>query len=108
MLLVAIVNVGLALICLGGARRLWQLRRQLRQVEQQLSQTHAALQQQLPQTALTMTAGRVQIKTVQRQYWQWQLQRQRLYQLLRVLSRYRRLAQVGFKLVMRFQKESRQ
>ncbi|MEO1401347.1 MAG: hypothetical protein AAFV72_08825 [Cyanobacteria bacterium J06635_1] len=86
MLLLAIANLGLALVCCWAAYKFWQWRRPLAQLQQTLNRWEQAVQTQLPQTAQTLDASQHQIQTWQQQYVIWQHRRRQLAQLLALIK----------------------
>lgn len=92
MLLLAIANLGLAVVCFWAAYRCWRWRRWLDRLQQTFNRWEQAVQTQLPDAAQTLNASQHQIQTWQQQYALWQLRRHQLAQLLALIQLLRRSA----------------
>ncbi|MEM9904412.1 MAG: hypothetical protein AAF921_05235 [Cyanobacteria bacterium P01_D01_bin.44] len=92
MLLLAIANLSLAVVCFWVAYKFWRWRRWFARLQQTLNHWEQAVQTQFPDAAKTLDASQYQIQTWQQQYALWQLRRRQLAQLLALIKLLRRSA----------------
>ncbi|MEM9163703.1 MAG: hypothetical protein AAGC54_11630 [Cyanobacteria bacterium P01_F01_bin.4] len=86
MLLLAIANLSLAVVCLWVAYKFWRWRGQLNRLQQTLNRWEQSAQTQLPQAAQALYASQHQVQSWQQQYALWQHRRRQLVQILALIQ----------------------
>ena len=86
LLIIAIVNVAIALICLALTPRVARFGRQVTQLNRDLNRWTVLLEDTLSQQTLAFTQRRTDLRQWQLIHLQWQLQQRRLIQTAKFLQ----------------------